>query len=118
MPPRDRPGAGFDAELFEDVLDMFFHGACAQPQDGGNLGIAFAFDDPSQDFSLTQAQPVKRGSWQGPWRGSGESGLARVLGDMGFVLATIVRRQLLRGAHPFGAFREKMAFVAWCFPCW
>ena len=55
MPPRDGTGADLHAELFQDVLDMLFDGARAQPEDGGDLAIAFAFDNPSQDFSFAQA---------------------------------------------------------------
>lgn len=55
MPPGAGAGASFHAELCQDVLDMFFDGASAQPEDRGDLGIAFAFDNPAQDFSFAQA---------------------------------------------------------------
>ncbi|MEY2510320.1 MAG: hypothetical protein QOE26_1083 [Verrucomicrobiota bacterium] len=67
---------------------MFFDGARAQPEDCGNLRVAFAFNDPSEDFSFAQAQRMESEERQGLGGRLGERARAEaVLGGMEIVLS-------------------------------
>ncbi len=44
--------AGFAAEFFKNVFNVFVHGADAEAQDRGDVGVALALCDPEEDFGL------------------------------------------------------------------
>jgi len=58
--PRDRGGAGVDAELRENVLEVAADGSGRDPEPFGDLGVRQAFCDEHHDLVLPSGQRVGR----------------------------------------------------------
>lgn len=63
MAEADKGGgeAALDAELFQDVLDVAFHGVPADAEDDGDLGVCLPLAEPLEDFALALAEAFLAG---------------------------------------------------------